>query len=109
MMAFSPLQLFSISSILLLLLIFISDSGVECRLSTNYYSKSCPNLATIVGNVVTDKQIRSPTTAAGHSASSSTTASSQAATPQSSSPPPHSTAPSETPTSTSPSQATPST
>ncbi|KAK9119611.1 hypothetical protein Scep_017704 [Stephania cephalantha] len=64
MMAFSPLQLFSIS-ILLVLLIFISDSGVECRLSTNYYSKSCPNLATIVGNVVTDKQIRSPTTAAG--------------------------------------------
>ncbi|CAI0455582.1 unnamed protein product [Linum tenue] len=53
------------------LLIFLSSiffylaAVSESRLSYNYYDKSCPKFAQIIQDTVTDKQIKSPTTAAG--------------------------------------------
>lgn len=48
--------------LLLLLLAFFTPS--HSRLTSHYYSKSCPRFEQIVQQVVTDKQITSPTTAA---------------------------------------------
>ena len=52
-----------------LFLIFISFASLvypsQSRLSYNYYSKSCPNFDKIIQETVTNKQITSPSTAAG--------------------------------------------
>ncbi|KAK9113880.1 hypothetical protein Syun_020677 [Stephania yunnanensis] len=50
-------------SFLLLIFLFISSS--YATLTANYYSKSCPNLETIIRDIVINKQISNPTTAAG--------------------------------------------
>ncbi|CAN1162726.1 Peroxidase 63 [Linum perenne] len=59
-MAMRPPILLLISSLLLCL-----SSISESRLSYNYYDKSCPRFTQIIQETVTNKQITSPTTAAG--------------------------------------------
>ncbi|KAL1569938.1 peroxidase [Salvia divinorum] len=49
----------------LLLLLITAQSEAQPKLATDYYSKSCPNFAKIIQEVVTDKQLAVPTTAAG--------------------------------------------
>ncbi|KAK9277863.1 hypothetical protein L1049_027420 [Liquidambar formosana] len=53
----------------LVLLLFLSSLSIippsQSNLTTSYYQKSCPNFEHIVQETVTDKQINSPTTAAG--------------------------------------------
>ncbi|XP_010029732.2 peroxidase 41 [Eucalyptus grandis] len=50
---------------LILLLLFVSISVSEAKLSPNYYQKSCPDFERIVRETITDKQMSTPTTAAG--------------------------------------------
>ncbi|KAL3501249.1 hypothetical protein ACH5RR_035698 [Cinchona calisaya] len=52
------LQVFLFSSITLF-------STAESKLSVDYYSKTCPEFLNIVQQVITDKQLATPTTAAG--------------------------------------------
>lgn len=49
----------------ILLLLFLSIPLSESKLSENYYSTSCPKFQDIIRDTVTDKQISTPTTAAG--------------------------------------------
>ncbi|KAF5187875.1 Peroxidase [Thalictrum thalictroides] len=52
--------------LLSLVLVFsLTSIPAESRLSTTYYSKTCPRLQQIVLDTITNKQITSPTTAAG--------------------------------------------
>ncbi|KAI3467469.1 hypothetical protein Pfo_024132 [Paulownia fortunei] len=48
-----------------LILLFPLLHPAESKLSLDYYKKTCPNFADIVQEVVTDKQLAVPTTAAG--------------------------------------------
>ncbi|KAF8035076.1 hypothetical protein BT93_C1186 [Corymbia citriodora subsp. variegata] len=50
---------------LILLLLFSIISLSEAQLSPNYYKKSCPDFERIVRETVTNKQMSTPTTAAG--------------------------------------------
>ncbi|PON93332.1 Peroxidase [Trema orientale] len=60
-MAFPPLLL-----LLLLLVLSVSPfSVVESKLSLEYYRKTCPDFEKIVREIVTQKQMSNPTTAAG--------------------------------------------
>ncbi|XP_042448867.1 peroxidase 31-like [Zingiber officinale] len=49
----------------LLLLLFSLASPTAANLSTGYYQKTCPKAEQIISDVVTGKQISTPTTAAG--------------------------------------------
>ncbi|XP_050382730.1 peroxidase 63-like [Argentina anserina] len=51
--------------LVLILTLLTCSLPTESRLYTNYYAKSCPRFAQIVQDVVTNKQISTPTTAAG--------------------------------------------
>lgn len=48
-------------------LVIFSSSPISCdaKLTTSYYQQSCPKMEDIVSEVVTNKQIANPTTAAG--------------------------------------------
>ncbi|CAK7332775.1 unnamed protein product [Dovyalis caffra] len=52
-------------NLLILLLFFISFSYSKSELSLDYYNKSCPQFASIMEQIVSEKQIASPATAAG--------------------------------------------
>lgn len=52
-------------NLLILLLFFMSFPCSKSRLSVDYYNKTCPQFASIMEQIVSDKQIASPTTAAG--------------------------------------------
>ncbi|KAH0908444.1 hypothetical protein HID58_031765 [Brassica napus] len=58
----SPLK--PLSSLFLLLLLTLLTTTVESRLTTDFYSKSCPRFLDIVRDTISDKQITHPTTAA---------------------------------------------
>ncbi|KAK8972230.1 hypothetical protein V6N11_028936 [Hibiscus sabdariffa] len=53
--------------LLLFVLFFLSSTALlsESRLSLDYYSKTCPSFNRIMQETITNKQINSPTTAAG--------------------------------------------
>ncbi|KAG6397721.1 hypothetical protein SASPL_143891 [Salvia splendens] len=48
-----------------LLLVSTVQSAAQPKLKTDYYKKSCPNFGKIIQEVITDKQLAVPTTAAG--------------------------------------------
>ncbi|KAL3654126.1 Peroxidase 6 [Castilleja foliolosa] len=50
---------------LLLSLLLLVSSTVESKLTLDYYKKTCPQFADIIQQVVADKQLAIPTTAAG--------------------------------------------
>ncbi|KAL6188298.1 hypothetical protein ACLB2K_039691 [Fragaria x ananassa] len=50
--------------LILFLVLLSSSASIESRLYTNYYSKSCLRFTQIVQDIVTNKQISTPTTAA---------------------------------------------
>ncbi|KAL6181900.1 hypothetical protein ACLB2K_048548 [Fragaria x ananassa] len=47
--------------LILFLVLLSSSASIESRLYTNYYSKSCPRFTQIVKDIVTNKQISTPT------------------------------------------------
>ncbi|KAG6399982.1 hypothetical protein SASPL_141470 [Salvia splendens] len=51
--------------LLLVLLLSTVQSEKQSKLKTDYYKKSCPNFGKIIQEVITDKQLAVPTTAAG--------------------------------------------
>ncbi|GFP96157.1 peroxidase 6 [Phtheirospermum japonicum] len=51
--------------LLLLPLLLLASSAVESKLTLDYYKKTCPQFADIIQQVVADKQLAIPTTAAG--------------------------------------------
>ncbi|GLT33314.1 hypothetical protein SLA2020_079140 [Shorea laevis] len=53
------------SSLLILLILAFAALVCESRLSADYYAKSCPRFNQIMQDAITNKQIPSPTTAAG--------------------------------------------
>ncbi|PRQ41234.1 putative peroxidase [Rosa chinensis] len=57
-------QSMAFHSLLLFSLIFSFLTQTHSRLTPNYYDKTCPDFEKIVRQVVTDKQLASPTTAA---------------------------------------------
>ncbi|XVF60384.1 hypothetical protein PTKIN_Ptkin08bG0041200 [Pterospermum kingtungense] len=54
-------------SLLVVVLFFVSSTPLLCesRLSLDYYAKTCPSFNKIMQDTITNKQITSPTTAAG--------------------------------------------
>ncbi|KAL3631068.1 Peroxidase 65 [Castilleja foliolosa] len=51
--------------LLLLSLLLLAAAAVESQLTLDYYKKTCPQFADIIQQVVADKQLAIPTTAAG--------------------------------------------
>ncbi|KAB2075637.1 hypothetical protein ES319_A07G236400v1 [Gossypium barbadense] len=61
----SPPQTPPSAVVIVLLLLFSTALLCESRLSLDYYSKTCPSFTKIMQDTITNKQITSPTTAAG--------------------------------------------